>query len=38
MIVTAERRSESVERVPMTVQAFTGQALQKANVTPSTTC
>src|SRR5580700_3634932 len=33
IIVTAERREQSVERVPMTVQAFTGQALQQVNVT-----
>ena len=33
IIVTAERREQSVERVPMTVQAFGGQALQQVNVT-----
>jgi iron complex outermembrane recepter protein len=32
VFVTAERRTQNVERVPMTLQAFTGQALQKANI------
>jgi len=32
IIVTAERRSENVERVPMTVQAFTDKALRQTNV------
>ena len=30
--VTAERRSESVQNVPITIQAFTGQQLQQMNV------
>ncbi|HEX4198950.1 MAG TPA: TonB-dependent receptor [Caulobacteraceae bacterium] len=33
LIVTAQRRGESVEKVPMTVQAFSGQTLNKLNVT-----
>jgi iron complex outermembrane recepter protein len=33
VIVTAQRRSESVQRVPMTLQAFTGESLAKLNVT-----
>ncbi len=32
VIVTAERRDESVQSVPNTVQAFTGQALEELNV------
>lgn len=32
VVVTAERRSESVQDVPTTVQAFTGQALGDLNV------
>ncbi len=32
IIVTAERREQSVERVPMTVQAFTGRTLQQQNI------
>ncbi|HUO02835.1 MAG TPA: TonB-dependent receptor plug domain-containing protein, partial [Rhizomicrobium sp.] len=32
VIVTAERRDESVQAVPNTVQAFTGQALEDLNV------
>src|ERR1700761_9352784 len=32
VVVTAERRSQSVQNVPTTVQAFTGQALQDENV------
>ena len=33
IVVTAQRRSESVEKVPLTVQAFTGQTLSQLNVT-----
>ena len=33
IIVTSERRDESVQKVPATIQAFTGQALQDMNVT-----
>ena len=33
IIVTAERRDQSVEKVPMTLQAFTGQSLTQLNVT-----
>jgi outer membrane receptor protein involved in Fe transport len=33
VLVTAERRDETVQQVPMTVQAFTGQVLQQQNVT-----
>ncbi|WP_336240015.1 hypothetical protein, partial [Acinetobacter pittii] len=33
VIVTAQRRDESVQKVPMTVQAFTGAALENLNVT-----
>jgi outer membrane receptor protein involved in Fe transport len=32
VVVTAQRRSESVEKVPMTVQAFSGATLTKLNV------
>lgn len=32
IIVTAQRRSESLQKVPMTVQAFSGAALTKLNV------
>src|ERR1700743_183321 len=33
VVVTAERRSESVQNVPTTIQAFTGQALADINAT-----
>ncbi|QUD89169.1 TonB-dependent receptor [Phenylobacterium montanum] len=33
IVVTAQRRDESVQKVPMTVQAMTGLTLQKLNVT-----
>lgn len=33
IIVTAQRRSESVQNVPITVQALTGEALSQLNVT-----
>ena len=33
VVVTAQRRSENVEKVPMTVQAFSGQTLSTLNVT-----
>src|SRR6201996_7540317 len=33
VVVTAERRSQSVQNVPTTVQAFTGQALADINAT-----
>jgi iron complex outermembrane receptor protein len=33
IVVTAQRRQESVQKVPMTVQAFSGQTLSKLNVT-----
>jgi iron complex outermembrane receptor protein len=33
VVVTAQRRNESVQNVPMTVQAFTGQSLANLNVT-----
>lgn len=32
IIVTAQRRSESLEKVPMTLQAFTGETLKQFNV------
>jgi outer membrane receptor protein involved in Fe transport len=32
IIVTSQRRSESLQKVPATVQAFTGETLQKLNV------
>jgi iron complex outermembrane recepter protein len=32
VIVTASRRNESIEKVPLTVQALTGDALQKQNI------
>ena len=32
IVVTAQRRDESIQRVPMTVQAFTGDALTKLSV------
>ena len=33
VIVTAQRRTESIQNVPATIQAFTGASLQKLNVT-----
>ncbi len=33
VIVTAQRRNESVQKVPMTVQALTGETLSRLNVT-----
>ncbi|MGC1305296.1 MAG: TonB-dependent receptor, partial [Caulobacteraceae bacterium] len=33
IVVTAQRRNESIQRVPMTLQAFSGQDLSKLNVT-----
>lgn len=32
IVVTSQRRSESLEKVPMTVQAFSGNALEQLNV------
>lgn len=32
VVVTAQRRSENIERVPATIQAFTGQTLSQLNV------
>ena len=32
VIVSAERRDQSVQKVPSTIQAFSGQALQDLNV------
>jgi len=32
IVVTAERRTESIENVPITIQAITGEELQKLNV------
>ena len=32
VVVTAQRRSESVQKVPMTVQAMTGDTLRKLNI------
>src|ERR1700680_2292363 len=32
IIVTAQRRSESMQDVPISMQAFTGQALQQLNI------
>jgi outer membrane receptor protein involved in Fe transport len=32
VVVTAERRSEDVQRVPMTLQAFSGDSLEQLNV------
>ena len=32
ILVTATRRSESIQKVPLTIQAFTGDALSKLNV------
>ena len=33
IVVTAQRRSESIQNVPITIQAITGDALQKLSVT-----
>jgi outer membrane receptor protein involved in Fe transport len=33
IVVTAQRRSESVQKVPATIQAFTGRTLSQLNVT-----
>ena len=33
IVVTAQRRNESIEKVPLTIQAFTGQTLNQLNVT-----
>ena len=33
IVVTAQRRNESLEKVPLTIQAFTGQTLQQLQVT-----
>ncbi len=33
IIVTAQRRNESVQKVPLTIQAFSGDTLSKLNVT-----
>ncbi len=33
IVVTAQRRNESIEKVPLTIQAFTGQTLSQLNVT-----
>jgi len=33
VVVTAQRRTETVQKVPMTIQAFTGQTLSQLNVT-----
>lgn len=32
VVVTAQRRNESVQKVPLTIQAFTGQTLSQLNV------
>ena len=32
IIVTAQRRNESIQKVPLTIQAFSGDTLQKLNV------
>ena len=32
VVVTAQRRSESLEKVPMTIQALTGQSLTRLNI------
>ena len=36
--VTAQRRSESIQNVPITIQAITGDQLKQLNVSTSTTC
>ncbi|WP_443750938.1 TonB-dependent receptor [Asticcacaulis solisilvae] len=33
VIITAQRRSQSIQKVPMTVQAFTSTSLQQLNIT-----
>ncbi len=33
IVVTAQRRNESIEKVPLTIQAFTGKTLSQLNVT-----
>jgi outer membrane receptor protein involved in Fe transport len=33
IVVTAQRRNESLQKVPITVQAFTGETLTKLNIT-----
>ncbi len=33
VVVTSQRRDESIQKVPMTVQAFTGDTLSKLNIT-----
>jgi iron complex outermembrane receptor protein len=33
IVITAQKRSENVQRVPISVAAFTGQTLVKSNVT-----
>src|SRR5437762_10108876 len=33
VVVTAQRRTENVQDVPIAIQAFTGEALQQLNVT-----
>ena len=33
VVVTAQRRNESIQKVPTTIQAFTGQTLSQLNVT-----
>ncbi|HEY2177669.1 MAG TPA: TonB-dependent receptor [Caulobacteraceae bacterium] len=33
IVVTAERREESIQKVPLTVQAFTGKTLNNLNIT-----
>jgi outer membrane receptor protein involved in Fe transport len=33
IVVTAQRRDESIQKVPLTIQAFTGDTLSKLNVT-----
>ncbi len=38
IVVTAQRRTENLQNVPLTVQAFTGGTLSNLNVTTSTIC
>ncbi len=33
IVVTAQRRDESIQKVPLTIQAFTGETLSRLNVT-----
>jgi len=33
VVVTAQRRNETIEKVPMTIQALTGQSLTRLNIT-----